>query len=62
MSPLVYSTDLRSLREQLHAMDSVLLEAPLWRVGTKWWTRSWQERHALRAMITQAAKGERTFR
>jgi len=40
MSPLVYSTDLRSLREQLHAMDSVLLEAPLWRVGTKWWTRS----------------------
>ncbi len=60
MSTQVYHTDLRSLREQLHKLDAVLLTAPPRRIGTAWWSRGWAERHTLRALINQTAKVERS--
>ncbi len=60
MGSQVYHTDIHSLRQELHKLDAVLLTAPPRRVGTKWWTRGWEDRHALRAQITQAEKVERS--
>ena len=52
--------DIHDLREKLHELDAVLLEAPLWRIGTAWWVRRWEERLALRVMINRIDRGSKS--